>query len=170
MSSIILLTIYQVLLLLFTFISTGYPASAKGCFPRGPAQHASQYMFPLNTTSYQLFRSLNISHMHTHIRTYTNTYTMCVCLSVLFFLWFPCVGVRLVYWSLRSTATFVIGFHWSLLLAFSRHFSSSSAFLRSIFTQSSHLSCGLPRFLKPSCLFVSDLFGNSSSSFSSNFF
>ena len=65
---------------------------------------------------------------------------------------FPCVGVRLVYWSLRSTATFVISFHRSLLLAFSLHFSSSFAFLKSLFTQSSHLSCGLPRFLEPSCL------------------
>ena len=64
---------------------------------------------------------------------------------------FPCVGVRLVYWSLRSTATFVISFHRSLLLAFSLHFSSSFAFLKSLFTQSSHLSCGLPRFLDPSC-------------------
>ena len=36
----------------------------------------------------------------------------------------------------------------------------SSAFLRSLFTHSSHLSCGLPRFLQPSCCFVSDLFGN----------
>ena len=52
---------------------------------------------------------------------------------------FPCVGVRLVYSSLRCTATFVIRFHRSLLLAFSLHFSSSSAFLRSLFTQSSHL-------------------------------
>ena len=76
---------------------------------------------------------------------------------------FPCVGVRLVYLSLRCTATFVIRFHWSLLLAFSLHFSSSSAFLRSLFTQSSHLSCGLPRFLQPSCFIVSDLFGNFSS-------
>ena len=76
---------------------------------------------------------------------------------------FPCVGVRLVYWSLRSTVTFVICFHWSLLLAFSLHFSSSSAFLRSLFTQSSHHSCGLPRFLQPSCFFVSDLFSNLSS-------
>ena len=76
---------------------------------------------------------------------------------------FPCVGVRLVYWSLRCTATFVIRFHWSLLLAFSLHFSSSSAFLRSLFTQSSHLSCGLPRFLQPLCFIVSDLFGNFSS-------
>ena len=76
---------------------------------------------------------------------------------------FPCVGVRLVYWSLRSTATFVICFHRSLLLAFSLHFSSSSAFLRSLFTQSSHLSCGLPRFLEPSCFFVSALFGSLSS-------
>ena len=72
---------------------------------------------------------------------------------------FPCVGVRLVYSSLRCAATFVIRFHWSLLLAFSLHFSSSSAFLRSLFTQSSHLSCGLPRFLQPSCFIVSDLFG-----------
>ena len=85
-------------------------------------------------------------------------------MSLLFFLWFPCVGVRLVYWSLRSTASFVIRFHWCLLLAFSLHFSSSSAFLRYLFTQSSHISCGLPRFLKP-CFFVSDLFGNLSSFF-----
>ena len=63
---------------------------------------------------------------------------------------FPFVGVRLVYWSLQCTATFVICYHWSLLLAFSLHCSSSSAFLRSLFTQSSHLSCGLPRFLQPS--------------------
>ena len=76
------------------------------------------------------------------------------------------VGVRLVYLSLRCTATFVISFHWSLLLAVSLHFSSSSAFLRSLFTQSSHLSCGLPHFLQPSsslCFFVADLFGNLSS-------
>ena len=51
-------------------------------------------------------------------------------------------------------------FHCFLLLAFSLHFSSSSAFLRSRFTQSSHLSCGLPLFLQPSCCFVSYLFGN----------
>ena len=30
----------------------------------------------------------------------------------LFFLWFHCIGVRLVYGSLRSTTTFVICFHW----------------------------------------------------------
>ena len=79
---------------------------------------------------------------------------------------FPCVGVSLIYWSLRSTgsmATFVICFHWPLLLAFSLHFSSSSAFLRSLFTQSSHLSCCLPRFLEPSCCFVLALFGSLSS-------
>ena len=76
---------------------------------------------------------------------------------------FPRVGVKLIYRSLRSTATFVICFHRSLLLAFSLHFSFSSAFLRSLFTQSSHLSCGLPRFLEPSCLFVSALFGSLSS-------
>ena len=80
--------------------------------------------------------------------------------------WFPSsVGVRLVNSPLRSTATFVgICFHWSLLLAFSLHFSSSSAFLRSLFTQSSHLSYyGLPRFLQSPCFFASDIFGNLSS-------
>ena len=71
--------------------------------------------------------------------------------------------MRLIYWSLRSTATFVICFHRSLLLAFSLHFSSSSAFLRSLFTQSAHLSCGLPRFLEPSCFFFSALFASLSS-------
>ena len=76
---------------------------------------------------------------------------------------FPCVGVRLIYWSLRSKATFVICFHWSPLLAFSLHISSSSAFLRSLFTQSFHLSCGLPRFLEPYCFFASALFGSLSS-------
>ena len=64
----------------------------------------------------------------------------------------------LVYWSLRSTATCVICFHWSLLLAFSLNFSSSCAILRALFTQSSHLSCCLPRFLEPSCFFVSDIY------------
>ena len=85
-------------------------------------------------------------------------------ISLLFFFWFsPFVGVRLVYLSLHCKATFVIYFHWSLLLAFALHFSSSSALLISLFTQSSHLSSGLPRFLQPSCFFVSDLFGNLSS-------
>ena len=73
---------------------------------------------------------------------------------------FPWVGVRLIYWLLRSTATFVICVPWSLLLAFSLHLSSSSAFLRSIFTPFSHLRCGLPRFLEPACFFVSALFGS----------
>ena len=54
-------------------------------------------------------------------------------------------------------ATVVICFHWSLLLAFSLHFSSSSAFLRA-----SHLNCDLPRFLQPG-FFVWVLFGNLSS-------
>ena len=83
------------------------------------------------------------------------------CISC-YFSCFPCVVVRLVYWSLRCTATFVICFHRSLLLAFSLNFSSSYAFLRSLFTQPSHLSC-LPRFLEPSCFFVSALFGSLSS-------
>ena len=61
------------------------------------------------------------------------------CSSSGFYVW-----VRLVYWSLRCMATFVISFHGSLLLAFPLHYSSSPAFLRYVFTQSSHLSCGLP--------------------------
>ena len=51
-------------------------------------------------------------------------------------------------------------FHWSLLLAFSLHFSSSSAFLKSLVIQSFHSSCDLLRYLQPSCFFVSDIFGN----------
>ena len=81
----------------------------------------------------------------------------------LFFLWFPlCRGEA----GLLATPMYgyiVICFHWSPLLAFSVHFSSSSAFLRSLFTQSSHLSCGLARFLQPCCIFLSDLFRNLSS-------
>ena len=76
---------------------------------------------------------------------------------------FPSVEVRQVYLSLRCTAFFVNVFHWSLLLAFSLHFSFSSAFLGSFFTQSSHRSCGLPRFRQQPCFFVSDLFRNLSS-------
>ena len=75
---------------------------------------------------------------------------------------FPFVGVRLAYLSIRCTFTFVNCFHWSLWLVFSHNLSSSSAFLRLFVTQSSHHSCGLPRFLRPSCLFLSDIFGNSS--------
>ena len=44
---------------------------------------------------------------------------------------FLCVGMRMIYWSLRSTVTFVICFHWSLLLAFSLHFSFSDLFSHS---------------------------------------
>ena len=73
------------------------------------------------------------------------------------------VRVGVGYVSLSCSATFVIRFPCTLLLAFSLHFSSSSAFPRSLFTQSSHPSCGLPRFLKPSCFFVSDHFGDLSS-------
>ena len=45
--------------------------------------------------------------------------------------------------------------HCSLLLAFSLHFYFSSAFLKFLFLQSSHLRCGLPRFLHPSCFWLS---------------
>ena len=64
--------------------------------------------------------------------------------------------------SLCSTATFVIFSIAPHCWPFP-HFSSSSAFLRSLFKQSSHLSCCRPRFLQPPCSFVSDLFGNLSS-------
>ena len=80
-------------------------------------------------------------------------------MNVLFFLLFPlCRGeagllVTAKYGYFRDLLP-------SMLLAFSLHFSSSSAFLRSHFKQSSHLSCGLPRFLEPSCFFVSVLFGS----------
>ena len=82
---------------------------------------------------------------------------------VLYFLWFPlCRGeAGLVVTPLYGY--FCNFFYWSVLLAFSLHFSSSSAFLISLFTQSSHLSCRLPRFLQPSCFFVSDLSGDLSS-------
>ena len=81
---------------------------------------------------------------------------------MLFFLLFPvCEADQL---SLYCTTTFVILSHSSLLLAFSLHVSSSSAFIISLFTQPSHLSCGLPHFLQPSSFFVSDLFCNLSSS------
>ena len=68
--------------------------------------------------------------------------------------YFHIVGVRLVELSLRCTrtATFVNN----------SYAPSSSAFLRSIFTQSSRLSCRLLRFLQPSCFFVSDFFDLSS--------
>ena len=72
------------------------------------------------------------------------------------------VGVNLV--SCHSVVRlFSLFFPLLPVVGLSLHFSSSSAFLRSLFTHSSHLRCGLPRFLQPSCFFVSDLFGNLSS-------
>ena len=50
--------------------------------------------------------------------------------------------------------------HRVLLLAFSLHFSPSSAFLMSLSRQSSHLCCGLPRFLPPPWVLVSYIFYN----------
>ena len=47
---------------------------------------------------------------------------------------------------------------WPFLSTFLR-----TAFLRSLFTQSSYLSCDLPCFLQSTCFFVSDLFGDLSS-------
>ena len=50
------------------------------------------------------------------------------------------------------------------VVAFYFHFSFSPVFLRPLVTQQLfHLSCGLPRFLQPPRLLVSDLFGNPSS-------
>ena len=66
--------------------------------------------------------------------------------TFLLFLSFPIYRGESCKFSLRSTANFVICFHCCLFLAFPRHFYSSSAFLRSLFTQSSHLSYGLPFF------------------------
>ena len=85
---------------------------------------------------------------------------------------FPFVEVRPV---IRHFGYFCYISHCSLLLAFSLHFSSFSAFpwsnqsidqsfysssdtfsVISLFRQYSHLSCCLPRFLQPSCFFVSN--------------
>ena len=111
----------------------------------------SLFNFHVRCSASEMFTNCNINYIADTRRTSCSSYC------------FPCVGVRQIQWSLRSTATFVICFHRSLLLAFSLHFYSSSAFLRSLFTQSSHLSCGLHRFLEPSCFFVSALFGSLSS-------
>ena len=82
--------------------------------------------------------------------------TLTLCDNRCYSSYFPCVGVRLVYWSLRCTATCVIvsiGYRCCPFL---------STFLPRLpfSTQSSHLSSGLPRFLQPPCFFVSDRFGN----------
>ena len=55
--------------------------------------------------------------------------------------------------SSRSPCVGVVSCH-SAVRLLSLHLSSSSAFLRSLFTQSSHLSCVLPRFLQPSAMNV----------------
>ena len=71
---------------------------------------------------------------------------------------FPFVGVEAGHLSLRCQATFVIfSIACFLLLAFSPRFSSSSTFLRSLFTHSSHLCCVLLRFLQPPCFVDSDV-------------
>ena len=83
--------------------------------------------------------------------------------SILFFLLFPlCRGEA----GLLVTAKY--GYFRDLLpsvpeVGLFSPFSSSSAFLRSLFTQSSHLSYGLPPFLEPSYFFVSALFDSLSS-------
>ena len=53
--------------------------------------------------------------------------------------------------------------HSSQLLVLSLHCSSSSAFLMSLFRQSSHLRCGFPCFPQPPCLFDSVHFDKHSS-------
>ena len=84
-------------------------------------------------------------------------------MGILSFLWFPfCRGEA------GLVVTPINGYFCNLfpllhVVGLFLHFSSSSAFLRYLFTQSSHLCCGLPRFLQPSCFFVSDIFGNISS-------
>ena len=80
------------------------------------------------------------------------------------FLSFPfCRGEAGHYLSFCFTATFVILFTELPVVGLFSPLFSSPAFLRSLFTQSFHLSCGLPRFPQPSCFFISDLFGNLSS-------
>ena len=74
----------------------------------------------------------------------------------LFFLWFPlCRGEA----GLLVTPMYGYFCDSSPLVPAVGHF-APFIFLLCLFTQSSHLSCGLPRFLEPSCFFVSDLFGN----------
>ena len=81
----------------------------------------------------------------------------------LFFLWFPlCRGEAGLFVS-PMYGYFCNSFPLAPVVGLFSPLSSSSPFLRSLFTQSSHLSCGLPRFLQPSCFIVSDLFGNFSS-------
>ena len=83
----------------------------------------------------------------------------------LFFPLFPFCRGEAGQLSLSCMAIFVLFFTTFLLTVvgiFSPLF-FRTAFLRPVFTQSSHLSCGLPRFLQPSCFFVSDLFDNLSS-------
>ena len=80
-----------------------------------------------------------------------------------FFLWIPLFRGEA---DLLVTATY--GYFRNLLplvpvIGLFSQFSSSSAFLRSLFTQSSHLRFSLPRFLEPSCFFASALFGSLSS-------
>ena len=83
------------------------------------------------------------------------------CMRSYFFSRFPFIRVRPVIGH-SAVRLLLLFFPLLLLLAFSLHFSSSSAFLGTIFTQASQLSCGcgLHRFLQHLCFFVSDLFGN----------
>ena len=76
---------------------------------------------------------------------------------------FPYVEARLVYWSLRWTATFVKKKSidpccWPFLSTFLPPLPFSD-----LSSHNTHLSCGLPRFLQPSFFFVSDIFGGLSS-------
>ena len=76
----------------------------------------------------------------------------------LFFLLCPFGRGEARHLSLHCMSTFV-NFHCSVLLAFSLHFSSSSASARSLFRQSSHLSCYIPRFHPPPCFSVKQNYG-----------
>ena len=118
------------------------------------------FIFPFNIQSInQSFYSSSDTFSVIHI---DNKFTI---IKLLFFLWFPLC---------RSETGLVVGLFFPIFFF--------SAFLRSIFTQSSHPSCGLPSFLQPSCFFisVSDHCGQAISfgsltilpttSFSSNFF
>ena len=77
----------------------------------------------------------------------------------------PFIGVSSVISQPAVYGYFVIVFIAPCWWPFSHHLSSSSAFLRCSFKQSYIYSCGLLRFLQPSCFFVSDIFDDIFSSF-----
>ena len=95
--------------------------------PPTPSPHCHACAYPLCLLFISISYSLDFSHCPL---SFTSRFSTDLRLSLSSLLTshccsssgFPCVWLRLVYWSLRSTATFVICVHWSLLFAFSLHF------------------------------------------------